>query len=388
MVVSAPGTVADRGAVATQRRLGIQPALTGLRGVAIAFVLAHHYVAYLLPMRLAHLASGGFLGVDVFFVLSGFLITTLLLEEADRTRGTISLRRFYSGRALRLLPPVVLLLIGYDLMVAWTRPHPVPLHEVVRSNLIVFFYATNWFQSLGTPIAEELNHTWSLAVEEQFYFVWPLIVIIALRLGGRTWMAVTALLAAICAIALWRAHLYTGPASWPKVYERSDARADTLLVGALASVLWRAGWITPRRLRPIALPCAVVIVLSAQYAHRDSARLYDAGFTLLAFASATVIVSVIGQTRGLGAVLSWRPLVALGEISYGVYVFHMLVLATVIREFHARALERGAVALAITLAVATASYLIVERPLRDFRRRRRSALVAEAAAAEVSTRPS
>src|SRR5437764_8189485 len=154
-------------------KLTYRPALDGLRGVAIIGVFAHH-------ARVPFLA-GGFIGVDVFFVLSGFLITALLLQEAEETRR-ISLRAFYIRRALRLLPALAVLL-GALLLVP--RAFGMMRTDAALVSTVSALYASNWVRAFGVLDLEVVSHTWSLSIEEQFYLLWPPVVSVAVALGLR-----------------------------------------------------------------------------------------------------------------------------------------------------------------------------------------------------------
>jgi peptidoglycan/LPS O-acetylase OafA/YrhL len=202
--------------------LGYRPALDGLRAVAVLAVLTYH-VGWI---------PGGFLGVDVFFMLSGFLITTLLCEEHART-GTISIRRFYVRRARRLLPALVLFLLICGGILFVTRPSA--FWPTLGGNLLgVLSYGANWliiyWRGLGV-----FGHTWSLAIEEQFYLAWPLLLLGLLR-GARPRLIVAGLVTAAAGSLAWRLALALDGASFARLYAATDTHADGLLVGAALAV--------------------------------------------------------------------------------------------------------------------------------------------------------
>ncbi len=217
-------------AASPQFRLGYRPALDGMRGVAVLVVVGlHMYVPFL---------AGGYLGVDIFFVLSGFLITSLLLEEWRRS-GRISFRDFYLRRALRLLPALfafLLILQAYILL----RMRGDEFWQMEKASLAVLAYFGNWAKAYGVDL-RALNHMWSLAVEEQFYFVWPVIFLLLLRIRRNPSWIVYALILAIGGIALRRAFM-SGHVTEARIYNGSDTRFDELLTGCVLAVGWN--WVS------------------------------------------------------------------------------------------------------------------------------------------------
>ena len=348
--------------------LGYRRGLDGLRGVAILAVLGLH-------TRHATgwpLLPGGGLGVDVFFVLSGFLITSLLLEEHAGS-GSVSLKRFYIRRALRLFPALVLLLaalaLGASAMLA-----PEEAAHTLRAIPIAFLYLSDLAIAFGPVDLGALTHTWSLAVEEQFYLLWPPLLCAALRAGlPRPVIATgTALLAG--ALALVRALLWDGPASVPRLYFSIDTRADALLIGCLAAMLasWRLLPRTPAtealllRWGRISAAVLAALVLAVPF---STPALYLGGFTLAALAAAVVILGLLAGSQGAGAALleqGW--LVAVGRISYGLYLWHYPVFKAA-RQLAAPTPVRLLVAFAATFAVAGLSFALVERPFLRLKRR-------------------
>ena len=226
-----------------EARLAYMPALDGIRALAVAAVLLYHgEVSW---------AQGGYLGVDAFFVLSGFLITSLLLAEW-RGEGRIALSAFWARRARRLLPALFLVLAGvavYGAVVA----APVELDQLRRDGLSALGYVANWgqifshqsyFQSFAAP--SPLRHTWSLAIEEQFYLVWPLLVAGVLRWRRGSFRSLTMITGALLvASATWMVLLYTPGADPTRVYYGTDTRAQSLLMGALLAL------VLARRRRPM-----------------------------------------------------------------------------------------------------------------------------------------
>ncbi len=355
--------------------------LDGLRAVAVLLVLAFHFGVGGL--------EGGFFGVDVFFVLSGFLITGLLVGEF-RGRGRIGLAGFWLRRARRLLPALVVVLVVVSLVVRFAEPagqYP----DFRMSVLSSLGYFSNWWQIAtsgsyftSTAPPSPLTHIWSLAVEEQFYLVWPFVVLAVMSLSRSVVRGVRALLvvslAGALASALEMALLYNPSANTTRLYFGTDTHAQCILVGAtlacaLTLVQLRRGQEgmdpvarTARASRGVAIAglagLAVLIVLSCTLTG-TSAAAYRGGFALVALSTAAVITAVVCLPRGgLARVLSLSPLVWLGSISYGVYLWHFPVAVFVDAE---RTGLSGADLLAVraacTLGLAAASFTLIERPI-------------------------
>ncbi|MCK0172789.1 acyltransferase family protein [Mycolicibacterium sp. F2034L] len=379
--VAAPATPARRGAA----RRDI-PALDGIRAVAVLLVLADHGG---LPG-----VSGGFLGVDVFFVLSGFLITSLLIDELGRT-GRIDLRGFWIRRARRLLPALLVVVLG---VVGLRELFPPDAVTALREDAVAaFFWVANWafvaqhtdYFAHGSP-PSPLQHTWSLGVEEQYYLVWPLLIvavvgILAYRRSAPSLRAVRfsvfGLAVAGAAASATAAVLLTSDATANRVYFGTDTRVQALLLGAAAAALLVRDWssvtmdtpIRPRWGRWLARVLSVVGVAGiAALAHLATGTPdeYRAGlFTAAAVASVLVVATVaLDQGGPVARLLACPPLVRLGTISYGVYLWHWPIFLLLNGErtgwsgwslFAARC--------GLTLVVAIASYWVLERPIRQWR---------------------
>jgi len=344
-------------------RLGYRPALDGVRGIAILAVLAVH-TRHIFGWPLL---SGGNIGVDIFFVLSGFLITTLLLEELEHA-GTISLKSFYWRRALRLVPALLLLLTAlyYLSDVLLLQAEAVDTRRAVP---IAFVYASDLALAFFNIRLGALQHTWSLAIEEHFYLVWPLLLFAALRLGiSRKRLVIITLLLAI-ASALHRATLQQLGALPVRTYYGIDTRADALLIGCATGMCVSWGLIRPRSLEPFLAPALLLIgvcVIATDYA---SPLMHFGGFTLLAMATAVLLVNlVVSPESYVSTFFEYRPLVWLGRISYGVYLWHYPV-------FKATSFLQGGwllkllVGFGVTLIVSSLSYYLLERPALSLKRR-------------------
>ncbi len=343
--------------------------LDGLRAIAVAAVLAFHTGA--------GWAVGGFLGVDVFFVLSGFLITVLLLAEWQR-RSRVSLPRFYARRALRLLPAVTLM-CAVVLVIGPLNPGVQARNALWKAVAGTMFYFQNWQQAFHLiPILQLTDHTWSLAIEEQFYLVWPTLLIATIflaRRGGRDPLRAALVVALALAVgsAVLKIALWSGPGSQARVYYGTDTRADSLLIGSALGICYLAGWLhRVRRLLPVLAPVALVmVVITFGFAHDNSARMYRGGLTAFALVCAVLIGGVaLAPASPLGRLLAASPLVWLGRISYGIYLWHW----PVFRYLHEARLGLSwgptqLVRVTVTLAAATLSFYLLERPLLRLRHR-------------------
>jgi peptidoglycan/LPS O-acetylase OafA/YrhL len=343
------------------------PGIDGLRTIAVAAVFVYHASGGWLP--------GGFLGVDLFFVISGYLITSLLLAE-HRSSGRVALGRFWAGRARRLLPALFLLL-GVCLLIGATldRGRLVELHGDALSSI---FYVSNWrfifehegyFAQFGRPPL--LRHLWSLAVEEQFYLIWPPLFVLAVRLRRRAVVPVLVALAAIGSTALMWA-LYTPGADTSRVFYGTDTRAAPLLVGVLLAFIWRPGSMTRLSragvwvLDGIAVAGLAAVVYMFATVHDYDSFTYRGGFLVLAICAAPLLAGIIHPQGVLGRVLGHTVPRWLGERSYGIYLWHwpVLCLSRPGTDVH---LARGlliALQAAVTIAIAALSYRFVERPIR------------------------
>ncbi len=353
--------------------MGYLPGLDGLRAVAIIGVLLYHAGIDWMP--------GGFLGVDVFFVISGFLITSLILEEYDRS-GRVNFTKFYLGRARRLLPAVAVMLIAVGLAVLIVYQDA--LSAFREDALATVFYVNNWwyifvdqsyFESVGRPPL--LKHLWSLSVEEQFYLIWPAFALLLMRSGGRPLVRRLALVLAI-ASTVWMAVLsirngYPVDADPSRAYFGTDSHSMGLLVGAALATMWRPGRLSTHipRLAQLIITGIGVASLAAVigfylFVGEFTPWLYRGGFLALAFFTTALIAAVTHPASFLGPALGTGILRYIGRRSYGIYLWHWPIFMVTRPGIDVEWSEpvTFVVRIALTLVIAELSYRLVEMPIR------------------------
>lgn len=347
------------------RGLAHIPALDGLRGLAVLGVVLFHNDGWL---------RGGYLGVDLFFVLSGFLITSLLTAEVAST-GRVDLAGFWVRRARRLFPALLLLMPAIAVYAALLA-RPDELAALRADALATLGYVANWraiwsdksyWELFAAP--SPLEHTWSLAIEEQFYVLWPLLVSglhVRARASRRALAALTLGLAigsALLMLALW------GDDQTSRVYFGTDTRAAAILLGAtLAFSLEPGARLAPRLARlldPLGLLAALGLGVAWWGLEGEAPFLYRGGFWLVELGAVVLIAAAIVPGSLVARVLALRPLVWLGSLSYGVYLWHWPV--DCVLSFERTRLSTWpllGVRLAVTFAIALASFHAVEQPIR------------------------
>jgi peptidoglycan/LPS O-acetylase OafA/YrhL len=350
------------------------PGLDGLRALAVLVVVAYHLGFGWAP--------GGLLGVGVFFTLSGYLITDLLL--AHRARGDFSLAGFWLGRARRLLPALFLMLVVVTAWVTLIGPaQPSQFREAVAaaalyvSNWQLIFHHVSYFARFAAP--SPLNHLWSLAVEEQFYIVWPFVLLLGVHLvreksplGIRPRLA-AATLALALASAIAMGVLYHPSLDPSRVYYGTDTRACELLAGAALAMVWpsrrlKAGIAAGARWALDGLGAAGLLGIGILVwrTNEFSPFLYRGGFLLLAISTALVVAALAHPACRLGPILGWAPLRWIGVRSYGIYLWHFPIIVLTTPGGVADGAEplREALQVGATLAVAALSWHYVEEPVR------------------------
>lgn len=355
-----------------------RPALDGLRGLAVAAVLLHH----------ADYLPGGYLGVDLFFVLSGFLITSLLLIEVANT-GRVNLVAFWGRRARRLIPAAWALIAVVGGLYARFLASPNELSGIRRDALAAFFYVYNWVQVFSKQdywarYAEPslFRHFWSLAIEEQFYIFWPVAIIGLLAARRRFWpqssvVKVIAVFASVGAVVSYGLGImwYRPGEPTTRLYFGTDTRSGAILLGVVA-----ACWLHTRqgrrlrqgpRLVRAGLMLAAVLLLTVTWIWLEgtSPLLWRGVLAACGVASAVVVVLVAERRRTwLAPVLTFRGLTYLGAISYGLYLWHWPIFVVL----DSRRVGFGGpgllgVRLAVTLVVTWISYYLLEQPIRHLK---------------------
>jgi peptidoglycan/LPS O-acetylase OafA/YrhL len=338
------------------------PSLDGLRAFAVIAVVLYHLGLRWIP--------GGFLGVDVFFVISGFLITTLLVEEARRT-ARVRVGRFWLRRTRRLVPALIVVVVVVS---ALTSVIGRDLNAGLRMQVLgAAVYGSNWFQvASGASYVERyepqvFTHLWSLAVEEQFYLLWPVVVVVLLSFLSRR-LQVSLLLAAAAGSAVWMAYLYVPGGDPTRVYVGTDTHGFALLLGAalgLSGLMARrvrsGGWLAPAGV------AGSMVVLAGMLLLGDSApATFRGGLVVVDVAALSLVAAAARGAGPIGTIFGLPPFVWVGKRSYGIYLWHWpLIVIT------ARVLSPGTPSWLLTVIVmtgtaiaATASYRWIEVPIR------------------------
>jgi peptidoglycan/LPS O-acetylase OafA/YrhL len=324
------------------------PALDGIRAVAVLLVIIYHAEA---PFF-----ADGYLGVDMFFVLSGFLITSILLRDIEET-GRIDLWRFYMRRLRRLMPALLCLVILYALLAPAVWPD-ISRYDHYRDALIAVFYLSDYSRAFwGIP--DILRHSWSLSIEEHYYALWPFILLwVVRRYPGRKMIAVLGV--SFFVATAWRYYLsIVGGQEWGAIYCRFDTRLSGLILGGfLAACVFYGSSI--RQAKMLSAVLILTCFISMPLLNWENPLALTVGITLFELMTFFMIADVISAEPSLVRnILSSRPLVFLGQISYGLYLYHYPIV------FYLRQEHKWYVTLpvgfAVALALSTASYYLVER---------------------------
>ena len=342
------------------------PAIDGLRTVAVLGVLIYHFNPAWLP--------GGYLGVGMFFTLSGYLITANLMRSYRRGKG-LGLPTFWLRRFRRLVPAVALMLVTVLLLtIFFDLPK---LGENARFSLSSLFYVNNWHviaegQSYFDRFAGHapLDHMWSLSVEEQFYLFWPLVLFVLLKLtGGKRAPLVVSTLVLAAASFGWMAFLFNTGSDATRVYEGTDTRAGGILLGAaLAIALTNAqGYRIPPRLLTIPAALLGVLGIAALFwlLPDYSPHLYNWGLLALSAASVAVITAALDKRTLTSKFFGLTPLRWIGERSYGIYLWHLPAIVF-IPEWENLPWAHPALVTAVAVALAHISWTLVEDPVRRY----------------------
>ncbi len=349
-------------------RVPYSPALDGVRALAVIAVLIYHAGLDWLP--------GGFLGVEIFFTISGYLITSLLLAEWRQT-NRIVLKNFWLRRARRLLPALFFIVIASLAFAVLFLPEEVT--KLRADALAAFGYSTNWylifsrqsyFETVGRPSL--LRHLWSLAVEEQFYVLWPLIFVFTMR-RWRPRSVLMGVLATVAASVALMALLYVPGADPSRVYYGTDTRASGILIGVALAYVWAPGraqgrWVDKLPFDLIGLAALGALVACCLRINEFDDFLYRGGFPVTALSTAVLIAAVVHpRGRRIAAVLGSPPLVWLGLRSYGVYLWHwpVFMLTRPQLDVSLDGLALLGLRFGLTLALSVLSYRFLETPIRS-----------------------
>ena len=359
--------------MANERGIRYIPAIDGLRAVAVIAVILYHLGFKWIP--------GGFLGVDLFFVISGYVITRLLLDSIQRSGG-LDLRAFYVARIRRLLPPLVFMIITTTIFVGFWAPDTMrrflgdaPFALFGGMNWWLVFRQTDYFEAIGRPPL--LQHTWSLGVEAQFYLVWPLILLLVLRYFGKNKIPGAALLiAAFSGIALLVVSLQIDAATTSKVshvYFGTDTHSIGLFLGAALAVRW-----IPQNLQDtvsrkaqdfidgIGIFGFLGIIAAFLFIDENDPTLYKLAFPLAGVFGCAIITSIVHPASRFAPILSSKPFVWIGERSYAIYLWHWVIFQVTRPDYDLEGSEWAlyALRLLIVFALADISLRLVELPVR------------------------
>jgi peptidoglycan/LPS O-acetylase OafA/YrhL len=364
-------------------RLGYLPWMDGIRAVAVLCVIAYHEALFLPGSRLSTLLPVGALGVDVFFAISGFLITSLLLEEATGC-GAIAFGAFYVRRARRLLPGLAAL-VALVVVAALLFEHGAHRAHTLEHAALASAYTTNWVQALTPHNLGVFGHTWSLGTEEQFYLMWPLLLAVLLGAGFRGHRLVAALGVISAYAVLWPQFAVSRGWAGSRINYGLDTRGAGLALGAMLGAAFVSGvlpgtptWRAVRGLAAVASVALIGVLMHdagaavrvASWLGIDARRLVVEEYALVSLGTVCIIWELFEARPHVGhRLLSWRPLVWIGRISYGLYLWDgaiALGLTPAATGIH-NATQLAVVHVTLTFAAATASWYLIER---RFRRRR------------------
>ncbi|WP_338045193.1 acyltransferase family protein [Paenibacillus humicola] len=346
------------------------PGLDGLRALAVLAVIFYHLNYGWAP--------GGFLGVAVFFVLSGYLITDLLAAEW-REAGRIDLKRFWVRRFRRLVPALVVLLAA---AAVWEAAFEQPgLTALMQNALSALLYVNNWwlivhqvsyFESFGP--ASPVGHLWSLSVEEQFYLLWPFLLLAGFRFIRRRGLLLAAIVLLAAGSAVLMAGLYQPGSDPSRVYYGTDTRAFGLLIGAALAVVWpsrRLGSTVSAGVRKtvdaVGTAGLLAVLLMMWRIDEYNDFLYRGGFVVLSVCTAAAVAAIAHPASRLGAFMSWKPLRWIGERSYGIYLWHYTVIVATSPAVNTNGVNvpLSLLQIAVSFGLAALSYRYIERPIRN-----------------------
>ena len=337
--------------------LGYAPSLDGLRGLMTIGVIVAHVRYPLVP--------GSILYMDMFFVMSGYFITSLLVRDMER-HGAIRYGEFYRRRFARILPPFAVMLAIYLLYRLFFFPK---FSDAVIDASLAFAYVANWWRAFGWPGVAYTGHTWSLSIEEQFYLLWPITLMALSRMLGVSWRLIGAIVALALAIWIWRIYLTSTGAPFWRLYNGTDTRADAFVAGCALAVFFklvplgrlpRFERFLPKLAWPLLVFCLFTTFFFVEF---QNPIYYYVGIALCGIVPGALMLIVL--LRSSGTILHYifeRPEpVFLGRIFYGMYLWHFPILMIMKDQFNAPNLVRFLIGFPLTVLMATLSYAYVER---------------------------
>jgi peptidoglycan/LPS O-acetylase OafA/YrhL len=324
--------------------LRYNPALDGLRALAIILVIWNHMMRFMLPI-------GGWIGVDVFFVLSGYLITSILLHELRET-GKISFYNFYARRALRLIPALAIVAVFQLVRSVFSQNG----NEIREATLVAMVYIENWNMIYGWWPIDYMGTTWSLSVEEQFYLLWPLTLVFIVNKRPLVWIVASVTAMTLAELLFWRGG---GAATEHTLQFSLGIRPVGLLIGIAIAFLPISRW----RMPPLMAPAMLLAIGSIALAADRSAYVFLSAPLAVSLATAILIICT-NQSGPVTATLSATPIRYIGKISYGLYLYHVpILLLAEEHKVHLPFFLYGVGILVLVFATAILSYEFVEKPI-------------------------
>ena len=351
--------------------------LDGVRGVAVLLVFISHFHWILSPDPfltkvtpwhfINRTFEAGFMGVDIFFVLSGFLITSLLMKDRSTNQKNL-FKRFYRRRALRLLPALYALLIA-DFFVSRWENFPGDIQWRTTWHAVLFLNNWNIVNNFGEA-QNDLGHLWSLGIEEQFYLIWPLTIWLLAKLKIPSKMMIPLILFASLVVMVHRTSLWNDGTSWIILYIRTDTRLDSLLIGAMFAYVYRHFQVPSKILNSVATLSFLGLVY-IKYVLDKSPFIFEMGWTIIALLAGFIILSVAEGVFFIQKVFTWRPLTMIGKVSYGLYLWHMPIFVLFGRHVTSGSRPlRLLIGIILASVVTSLSWYFVEKPFLNIKNRR------------------
>ena len=348
--------------------------LDGVRGVAVLLVFISHFHWILSPDPfltkvtpwhfINRTFEAGFMGVDIFFVLSGFLITSLLMKDRSTNQKNL-FKRFYRRRALRLLPALYALLIA-DFFVSRWENFPGDIQWRTTWHAILFLNNWNIVNNFGEA-QNDLGHLWSLGIEEQFYLIWPLTIWLLAKLKIPSKMMIPLILFASLVVMVHRTSLWNDGTSWIILYIRTDTRLDSLLIGAMFAYVYRHFQVPSKILNSVATLSFLGLVY-IKYVLDKSPFIFEMGWTIIALLAGFIILSVAEGAFFIQKVFTWRPLTMIGKVSYGLYLWHMPIFVLFGRHVTSGSRPlRLLIGIIIASVVTSLSWFFIEKPFLNLK---------------------